>query len=174
MGHMGRQARLGLDQASAPTELGACAREHVVSHASHHSLSLLPRCPRSKLPTHHPEDRNSVSLRGSGVNGSGSPASPAGGVNGCAPGGAGGAAAEMVAATSGTVGSVDPKAQDLQFLFLAMTEEVGAGGCGRPGPLLALPVGNRRCALLGDARRCAVCLGLAARSPSASCRMHEA
>ncbi|KAL4419009.1 hypothetical protein ABPG77_003655 [Micractinium sp. CCAP 211/92] len=83
----------------------------------------------SKLPTHHPEDRNSVYPRSSTAAGSSAPASPAstdagGSSNGCAPGGAGGAAAEMVAATSGAVGSVDPKAQDLQFLFLAMTEEV--------------------------------------------------
>lgn len=46
---------------------------------------------------------------------------------GCPPDGVGSDAAAAVAATNGAAGAVDPKAQDLQFLFLAMTEEVGAG-----------------------------------------------
>ncbi|PSC74447.1 Guanosine-3, 5 -bis(diphosphate) 3 -pyrophosphohydrolase [Micractinium conductrix] len=59
----------------------------------------------SKLPTHHPEDRNSLSAR-----------------NGAESGGAAAMAAASCAAEGGEV--IDPKAQDLQFLFLAMTEEV--------------------------------------------------
>ncbi|KAL4853513.1 putative GTP diphosphokinase RSH1 [Chlorella vulgaris] len=54
----------------------------------------------SKLPTHHPEDRNTTAAR------------------------SGGTAADIVSASNGAAGAVDPKAQDLQFLFLAMTEEV--------------------------------------------------
>lgn len=57
-----------------------------------------PAC--SKLPTHHPEDRNTTAAR------------------------SGGTAADIVSASNGAAGAVDPKAQDLQFLFLAMTEEV--------------------------------------------------
>lgn len=120
----------------------------------HFLFRFAPACPRSKLPTHHPEDRNSVYPRSSTAAGSSAPASPAstdagGSSNGCAPGGAGGAAAEMVAATSGAVGSVDPKAQDLQFLFLAMTEEVGAGPTGRCGRC-----GRCECCLQGGRMGC--------------------
>ena len=75
-------------------------------------LPARPRPPRSKLPTHHPEDRNSLSAR-----------------NGAESGGAAAMAAASCAAEGGEV--IDPKAQDLQFLFLAMTEEVGAGGAAR-------------------------------------------
>ncbi|KAI7836974.1 hypothetical protein COHA_009157 [Chlorella ohadii] len=60
----------------------------------------------SKLPTHHPEDRNSSTV-----------------FNG-ARGVATSEAASLVEAANGAAGGVDPKAQDLQFLFLAMTEEV--------------------------------------------------
>ncbi|PRW20358.1 GTP diphosphokinase chloroplastic isoform X1 isoform A [Chlorella sorokiniana] len=64
----------------------------------------------SKLPTHHPEDRNSSTVFSA---------------QGGRPGGvATSEAASLVEAANGAAGSADPKAQDLQFLFLAMTEEV--------------------------------------------------
>lgn len=99
----------------------------------------------SKLPTHHPEDRNSVYPPSSAASGGAAPGTL---VGGCATGGG---AAEMVAATSGAVGSVDPKAQDLQFLFLAMTEEVGAGTW-RAGP-----AGRQRAAGWRRRWRCRAC-----------------
>ena len=75
--------------------------------------------PRSKLPTHHPEDRNTLGA---------SRLAAAAAANGAAlaPLSCSAELAQANGANGAAGGAiVDPKAQDLQFLFLAMTEEVG-------------------------------------------------
>jgi hypothetical protein len=70
----------------------------------------------SKLPTHHPEDRNTTAAAVSAA-AAAMQATVAAAAGGNGSGGAGG-----IAGTAPAI--IDPKAQDLQFLFLAMTEEV--------------------------------------------------
>ena len=72
----------------------------------------------SKLPTHHPEDRNTTAAAVSAAAAAMQAVVVAGSGNAAAAGGTAGTAAAPAI--------IDPKAQDLQFLFLAMTEEVGA------------------------------------------------
>lgn len=104
---------------------------------------------RSKLPTHHPEDRNTFDARAgaaAAVAAAGAAASAAADAGG---GGGGGGAAAAAAEP------IDPKAQDLQFLFLAMTEEVRVGGA------------RNRCSCRGGGHcRCGPAAGRGLRSSS--------